>query len=78
MSVDLEALTGLSGDDPMHATVADLLGDPATSHWLRVALAGALKRDPVQVLNEIDVLRAIVEARIKAIEERHGDPGRGS
>lgn len=77
MEIDLKALTGLSGDDPMHATVAELLDDPATSHWLRTTLIGALRRDPVQVLNEIDVLRAIIKARADAIARRHGGLGRG-
>jgi hypothetical protein len=42
-------------------TIQEILKDPATSRWLRDALTSALTRDPVDVLNDIDVLKEVWE-----------------
>lgn len=76
MELDLEELTGLKGGDPMHATIQGLLNDPATSFWFRDTLLGALRRDPVQALNEAEVLYSLLHARAEAITKQNGGLGR--
>ncbi|WP_084618666.1 hypothetical protein [Thalassobaculum salexigens] len=41
----------------------DVLQDPATSLWLREALSGALLRDPVDAVNDGEVLVAVLTER---------------
>ena len=44
-------------------TVNQILEDPATSYWLRDALSTSLPRDPVDVLNDLEILRRVHAAR---------------
>ena len=44
-----------------------VLTDPACSFWLRDALRGALKRDPVDALRDAEALVAVLEARLNAV-----------
>lgn len=44
-------------------TIADLLSDPAASHWLKDSLQRALQRDPVDCANEAEVLAAVLSQR---------------
>lgn len=44
--------------------VIELLNDPAGSYWFRSALAGALDRDPVDALNDAELLVEILRARL--------------
>lgn len=45
--------------------LADLADSPETSDALRSYLRGALQRDPVDVLNEIDVLAQLCASRAR-------------
>lgn len=40
-----------------------LLDDPAASYWLKHALAGALRRDPVDAANDAEALSALLAER---------------
>ena len=42
-----------------------LMGDPATSFWLRSALQSALERDPVDALNDTLLLADILDTRLR-------------
>ena len=76
MDVDLRELTGLSGDDPMNATIESFLTDPSVSNWFKDALVGALRREPVQAVNEAATLFSILNARCEAIMQQAGGLGR--
>jgi hypothetical protein len=39
-----------------HATIDEILADPAASFWLKAALRSAFPRDPVDAANDADVL----------------------
>ncbi len=43
----------------------EILADPAASEWLKVALKGAIERDPVDALNDALVLAATLEDRLR-------------
>jgi hypothetical protein len=42
---------------------------PATSDWLRYALAASFRRDPVDVLTDAECLVLLLRERLNAIEE---------
>ena len=72
MDFDLRELTDLSGDNPMHATIESFLTDPSVSNWIKDALVGALRRDPVQAVNEAETLFSILNMRCEAIMQHGG------
>ena len=76
MDTTLEELTGLRGDNPMNATIQSLLDDPSTSHFFRDTLVAALRRDPVDVLNDVEVLYNLLHARADALTKQRGGLGR--
>ena len=41
--------------------------DPGASYWLKVALADCLRRDIVDALNDVEVLRDILAEKLKEI-----------
>ena len=49
--------------------IAWILAHPSTSAWLKDALRGARQRDPVEVLNELEILNLLLrndcDARIR-------------
>ena len=45
----------------LDARVADVLADPACSHWLRVRIREALQRDPLDALREAETLVAMLD-----------------
>ncbi len=49
--------------------IAWVLAHPSTSAWLKDALRGARQRDPVEVLNELEILNLLLrndcDARIR-------------
>ena len=47
--------------------VQDILEDPAASVWLKVALAKALERDPVDALNDALVLAQALDDRLREV-----------
>lgn len=50
---------------PPDPTAAEVLNDAAASKWLKAALREALKRDPVDALNDALVLAAVLEGRLR-------------
>ena len=52
------------------ARIAEVLDHPATSRWLRDALGAALSRDPVDVLDDTDVLYELLVDRTAAAVDR--------
>jgi len=53
-------------------TLEEILSDLATSTWLKVALLGAIDRDPVDALNDAEVLFNVLRKRWEKIS-RAGD-----
>ena len=47
--------------------VQEILDDPAASVWLKVALAKALERDPVDALNDALVLAQALDDRLREV-----------
>ena len=48
-------------------SVEGVMGDAATSDWLKTALQGALERDPVDALNDALALAAALEERLRTV-----------
>lgn len=51
---------------PSAPTAQDILADQAVSAWLRSALQTALKRDPVDALNDALALAAALDTHLRA------------
>ena len=54
-------------EDASEAAIAEVLADAATSAWLKAALRDALRRDPVDALNDALVLAALLEAHLREL-----------
>ena len=52
------------------ARINAVLQHHATSRWLKAALGSALDRDPVEVLDDADVLRELLAERATAVVDR--------
>lgn len=59
-------------------TVGDVLADPTTRTWLKDALRAALRRDPVDAVNDAEVLLEVLKVRCDAILQDKGEGGQGS
>ncbi len=44
---------------PVTKSIESILDDPTTSRWLKAALSTSVGRDPVDVLNDIDILLGV-------------------
>ena len=44
---------------PVTKSIESILDDPTTSRWLKAALSTSAGRDPVDVLNDIDILLGV-------------------
>lgn len=51
----------------MTPSCEEILNDPAASDWLKLALASALERDPVDAANDAEVLAAVLRGRCEAV-----------
>lgn len=58
------------------ALIAWVLAHPGTSRWLRTALQGALERDPIDVLNELEILDRVLRSRAEALLPERPPPRR--
>ena len=58
--------------DASDAVIADAMADAATSAWLKVALRDAMRRDPVDALNDALFLAAVLEARLRKVLDLEG------
>lgn len=45
-------------------TAIEVMESPCTSHWLKMALQQALARDPVDAVNDTEILLGILQARL--------------
>lgn len=45
-------------------TPEQILADPAASFWLKEALQKAITRDPVDALNDAEILTAVLQGRL--------------
>lgn len=54
-------------------TIQQILNDPSTSYWLRDALTTSLNRDPVDALNDVDILLTACEKRLTDIQNLHAN-----
>ena len=53
--------------------IDNVIMDPAASWWLKGCLAGALKRDPIDVANDLYVLKSLLNEwceKMNAVAER--------
>lgn len=50
--------------------IGQVLVDPAASHWLRMSLSSALKLDPVDAVNDAELLCELLGERATAIVDR--------
>jgi hypothetical protein len=60
------------GEEPEVPTVEDLLKDPSTSFWLRIALTSALQRDPVDAANDAGILARVLDRQCRLILDQGG------
>ena len=51
-------------------TIQQIIDDPSTSYWLRDALTTSLNRDPVDTLNDIEILQRVHTARHAVLFEQ--------
>ena len=49
--------------------IDEVMMDPAASWWLKGCLAGAVKRDPIDVANDLSVLRELLTDWCKKMDE---------
>ena len=45
-----------------------ILNDPSTSFWLKEAIQNCADRDPIDVLNDLDILYELTKQRIDDIQ----------
>lgn len=50
-------------------SIENILTDPTASGWLKSALQSAVRRDPVDALNDALVLAATLEDRLRTVME---------
>ncbi|ENL3888464.1 hypothetical protein [Vibrio cholerae] len=50
-----------------------LLSDPSTSNWLKEQLDLTKNRDPVDALNDAEVLVTVLESRLNTVTQRQQD-----
>lgn len=52
--------------------IQEILNDPSTSFWLKDAIRQCDSRDPVDVLNDLEVLNELTEQRLRLVSSpRH-------
>ena len=49
------------------AAISEALADPAASLWLKSALRDALRRDPVDALNDALLLAALLDSHLREV-----------
>lgn len=45
-------------------TVEDVLANSASGYWLKATLAAALEKDPLKVTKDVEIILAILRARL--------------
>lgn len=54
---------------PSDDEIRQILNGPGTSHWLKNALMAALDRDPVDAVNDAELLAMVLGHRAEQISE---------
>ncbi len=54
----------MPSDDEIRA----ILREPGTSSWMKVALTTALERDPVDAVNDAELLAIVLRHRVEVIQ----------
>ena len=67
---DLHSIFGTVDAEPITGVVRDIVDDPATSEWLRLALTDAMVRDPVDAANDADTLASVLTMRAEVMLRR--------
>lgn len=49
----------------------DISNDPAASNWLKAALQGALERDPVDAVNDAQILLEALQEHLAELMHAH-------
>ncbi len=57
----------LFASDHLSQEIAQILRDPAASFWIKQALQSALARDPVDAVNDADVLAEVLNQRCSCL-----------
>ena len=52
---------------PSDDEIRQILAGPGTSHWMKVALSTALNRDPVDAVNDAELLAMVLRHRAEQI-----------
>ena len=71
---DLYSIFGFADAEPIAGTVREIVADPATSEWLRLALTDAMVRDPVDAANDADTLASVLTMRAEIRLRREPAP----
>jgi len=53
-------------------SLQSVMADPTTSGWLKLALEGALQRDPADALNDSLLLAGLLEERLRLLFDLAG------
>ena len=64
---DLYAMFGFADAEPISGVVQDIVADPATSEWLRLALTDSMNRDPVDAANDAETLASVLTMRAEVM-----------
>ena len=64
---DLYSIFGFVNAEPIAGVVREIVDDPATSEWLRLALTDAMGRDPVDAANDADTLASVLSMRAEVM-----------
>jgi len=54
---------GITTQSAMERQISFVLAHPGMSSWLKTALSDALHRDPISVLNDLEILNLILRNR---------------
>jgi hypothetical protein len=59
----------MTGEQQEHElpTIEEVLRDPSASFWLKAALHSALARDPVDAVNDAEVLELLLDRRCRSM-----------
>ncbi len=66
----LNPIESLSSDE----SYAFILTDPTASYWLKGALFRVWQRDPVDALNDAEILVSVLTKKCDELSERQGIP----
>lgn len=58
-------------DKEIENEILGIVNNPANSFWLRTNVLRAIERDPVDALNDAEVLHDILKRRFSKLEQTH-------